>query len=476
MISNWRLRYFPFAAICSIAILTTALITRPLGVGVNRDISLYSKALHPGKTDPWRDQLQLCVAVNREISVYPHVHLDRRGNSLHGVQILLSSNVEFDDKTWRVIEQQEKPVLRIYVASQFVTDDVLRRLATQQQLREIDLRPTFSVDSNQTDPSWNLRPLESLEQLERLNLGEIRVSAAAWQAIGRIRNLKSLEMYGSRIDFQGSLPTAIFKNLEHLTIDSCQIEDWFLAGIRAIPSLKELTLSENKITAAGIRSLSGTRLTNLNLRKRQVDDLDAVLEISSLKVLNIPNLTDEEFTKLEKHPNLAIVNASNRGTGNGKPFPRNTKRTVWALQPNNNLEKSLPSQASTNAPNQAQSKIELSDPTKQTIFRVYSERNYGELVDAATGSVLKRDIGIGWIGSQTSCIFSSDGSHVAIISRHHDNYRSGSTDFEQLWLFALRPFRQINESKSKRFENIRFASDNTALVFESAGPPKIDGP
>jgi hypothetical protein len=118
------------------------------------------------------------------------------------------------------------------------------------------------------------------------------------------------------------------------------------------------------------------------------------------------------------------------------------------------------------------------DPTNQTLFQSYlKDGSYpnGQLVDAATGNVLKQGIGIGWGGSKTSCLFSSDGSHVAIISRYHDNSRDRS-DYEKLWLFGLRPFRQIREAESARFSNIRFADDNTALLFESGGRPRISGP
>ncbi len=118
------------------------------------------------------------------------------------------------------------------------------------------------------------------------------------------------------------------------------------------------------------------------------------------------------------------------------------------------------------------------DPTKQTIFQSYLDRAsnpYGRLVDAATGKVLKEGIGIGWGNSSTSCLFSSDGSHVAIISKHHDHHPSNSTDIEKLWLFALRPFRQLQEAESSRFTDIRFAEDNTALLFRHGGPAEISG-
>ncbi len=118
------------------------------------------------------------------------------------------------------------------------------------------------------------------------------------------------------------------------------------------------------------------------------------------------------------------------------------------------------------------------DPTKQTLFQSYLDRAsnpYGRLVDAATGKVLKEGIGIGWGSSPTSCLFSSDGSHVAIISKYHEYNPSNSEDIEELWLFALRPFRQLQKAKSSRFTDIRFAEDNTALLFRHGGPAKISG-
>ncbi len=123
----------------------------------------------------------------------------------------------------------------------------------------------------------------------------------------------------------------------------------------------------------------------------------------------------------------------------------------------------------------SQVKHEEMDPTKQTLFQQYSDRGYGQLIDVATGKVLRNGIGIGWIGTNTTCLFSKDGSHVAILNKVHDHPRSGSTDYEHLWVFALRPFKEIQETKSRRFRDIRFDQDNRTLLFESDGAPEISG-
>lgn len=119
------------------------------------------------------------------------------------------------------------------------------------------------------------------------------------------------------------------------------------------------------------------------------------------------------------------------------------------------------------------------DPTKQTIFQLYLDQGTypkGQLVDVATGKVLKHGIGIGWSGSKTTCLFSKDGSRVAIISKYHDKQRSGDSAYEHLWVFALRPFQQVQEARSRLFRAIQFDQDNKTLLFESDGRPKIDGP
>lgn len=115
------------------------------------------------------------------------------------------------------------------------------------------------------------------------------------------------------------------------------------------------------------------------------------------------------------------------------------------------------------------------DPTKQTLFRRYSERGYGQLVDVATGKALKSQIGIGWIATHTSCLFSQDGSHVAIICKVHEHPRSGNTDYEHLWVFSLRPFELVQEAKSRAFHAIQFDQENKTLLFESRGGPEISG-
>lgn len=616
MRSNWNMRTLVSAAMCWVALLTTGIAAQPPELGAH-DVSVLGI----------RDQ-------------------DESGKLIEGgVRMELGSRVRFDDETWRLIKQHDMVIRDITIDTPFLTDDVIRWLATQKQLRSVTLSPNFFTDAAAKDYPWDLMPLESLNRLERLMLVDMRISDSAWLAIGRMRTLKSLALYRCRIDSQGSLPLANLKELQSMEIDFSNVDDRFFAGLHELPLLTRLHLgggNEKKFTVAGLGSLAQTKLKELYLHSVDFgnDGIDALNRISSLQI--ITGISDSEAIKFEKHPNLLSINKQVRSKADGSPFvdPHAPGERSWALQPSDPAAKSLPATAQSSLPNQPNSKpkavktipltIEASDntagervkefagrkdvlkskatakpdtpssmslevklpddietldyrpnrllyfylsvlpppngtaklmafvnqrtnaplflgdlnqlgkrqqdmierkegwvvlrlpllspkaddklitikltvdanssaeaywanpelrlesnvnyeevdPTKQTIFQSYLEGGhypYGRLVDAATGKVLKEQIGIGWGGCQNSCLFASDGSHVAIISRHHADYRSNSTHIEKLWLFALRPFRQLQEAESSRFTNIRFAEDNKALLFRSGGPSEVSG-
>ena len=619
MRSSWNVRYKVGAALCWIALLTTDIAAQPPEPGTH------------------------------EVSVIPLWDQDESGKMVKGgVGMNLGCRVRFDDETWRLIKQHEKDLIDITIETPFLTDDIIRWLATHKHLRSVRLAPNFTVDPAAKDYAWNLMPLEALNRLERLKLFDMRVSDHAWQAIGRMRTLKRLSLYHCRIDSQGSLPLANLKDLQSMEVDFCNVDDRFFAGLHELPNLKGLYLgggSPGKFTAAGLASLAKTNLKQLHVHSINFGsaEIDALVRISSLQKLE--GIPDGEAPKFEKHPNLLKINKQVRSVADGSPFvdPHAPGEKRWDLQPSGPVEKSLPATGQAALPNQTdlnsksrQSiplKMELSgdtagerveefagrkdvlkskasdksdtltsmslevqlpddkevlvyrpdrmvyfslavlppdngtarlivrakqrpqgflflgdlnqldsldpvlrdmierkdgwivlryplsflaadtkclaielivnanssaeacwanpelqlesnvtyeelDPTKQTLFQLYLDRarnSYGRLFDAVTGRVMKEGIGIGWGRAKTSCLFSSDGRHVAIISRYHDYHPSNSSDFEHLWLFALKPFRQVQEAKSSRFTNIRFAEDNTALLFRSSGPPEISG-
>ncbi len=41
--------------------------------------------------------------------------------------------------------------------------------------------------------------------------------------------------------------------------------------------------------------------------------------------------------------------------------------------------------------------------------------------------------------------------------------------------FRVKAFKEIQETKSRRFRDIRFDQDNRTLLFESDGAPEISG-
>jgi hypothetical protein len=114
------------------------------------------------------------------------------------------------------------------------------------------------------------------------------------------------------------------------------------------------------------------------------------------------------------------------------------------------------------------------DPTGRFQFQAYLDRDFpkGRLVDLKTGRVLKDNLGIGWMKSVTTCLFSKDGSHAAVISRFHDKY---NTHLEEYWVYSLDPFKQVANGSAKELRDVRFADDNKTLEFKSSGRAKVSG-
>ncbi len=584
-----------------------------------------------------------------EVSVQGLPGQDGSGSLVEaGVRMDLGCGVRFDDETWRLMKQHDKVIKEFAMNTPFLTDDVIRWLATQEKLQSVNLTPNFFVDSAARDFPWNLMPLESLQHLEQLTLSDMRITDESWLAIGRMRALKSLSLLRCRIDSQGSLPLVNLRNLKYLVVESSNVDDRFLAGLSNLTHLQRLQLmkaSDGEFTSEGLKSLAATNLKELHLSQEDFgnDWIEAVNGISSLQI--VTGVSDSEAAQFTKHPNLLRFNNRTRLAADGSPFvdPNAPGERTWVLQPSELGENKLSTTAQPHLPIQPDRKslmlksipltIEVSgdtagervkefegrqdvlksslsdkadakdfmtlevplpddkeiiaqrpnqiiylslsvwpptrgkarliiyekersqaswflvdlnqldsvqppqremieqkdgwmvlriplillesntkrlamklivganspavaywanpvlevgadvtyeelDPTKKTIFQSYLDRDaypYARLLDAATGNVLKEGIGIGWARSKMSCLFARDGSHVAVISRYHDNYRSGSSHYEHLWLFALRPFRLLQEAKSSGFNNIRFSEDNKALLFEFGGPPKISG-
>lgn len=137
-----------------------------------------------------------------------------------------------------------------------------------------------------------LRHLEGLPSLEKLNLGEVDgLSDEAMVFVGKLTTLKELDLGDAAISSAGLRPLTKLKqltrlqlgwtrdvgdaglpliaklaNLESLGLGGTKVTDAGLPVLAALPNLKELALPGTAVTDRGIASLAGCRaLTTLTL-------------------------------------------------------------------------------------------------------------------------------------------------------------------------------------------------------------------
>ncbi|MDA1054882.1 MAG: SMP-30/gluconolactonase/LRE family protein [Planctomycetota bacterium] len=189
-----------------------------------------------------------------------------------------------------------------------VTDDWLKQLAGQDQLRRLELSGTAVT-------SAGLTHLQELTNLERLNLCLTACDDRGFEHLAGMTRMKRLTICSSNITGTGFAHLAGMKQLESINLHSSPASDAGLEAIGKLTSLKRLEIVHTHVTDAGLKHLAGlVNLQQLHVHgpEAKADAFPFLGQLRELYELDIydraaSNLTLEQIGRLPKLRKLMLV-------------------------------------------------------------------------------------------------------------------------------------------------------------------------
>jgi len=190
-----------------------------------------------------------------------------------------------------------------------VTDDWLKKLAGQTDLRNLQLSGTAVT-------SKGLVHLKDLKNLERLNVCLTAVSDDGFEHLAGLTKLRRITVCASQVTGTGFKHFTAMKDLESINLHSSPASDAGLEAIGKLTSLKRLEIVHTKVTDAGLKHLAGLK----NLRQLHVHGPETtengLLFVGELKELETLDIYDkaastaalEQVAKLPKLRSLMLIN------------------------------------------------------------------------------------------------------------------------------------------------------------------------
>jgi hypothetical protein len=134
------------------------------------------------------------------------------------------------------------------------TDDTLKLLAGQDELRRLELSGTAVT-------SAGLVHLKGLTNLERFNVCLTAVSDAGFEHLAGLTKMRRMTVCSSKITGTGFAHLTGMKQLESINLHSSPASDAGLEAIGKLTSLRRLEIVHTHVTDAGLKHLAG--LVNL---------------------------------------------------------------------------------------------------------------------------------------------------------------------------------------------------------------------
>jgi sugar lactone lactonase YvrE len=190
-----------------------------------------------------------------------------------------------------------------------VTDDWLKQLAEQTELRRLELSGTAVT-------SAGLIHLKPLTNLERLNVCLTAVDDRGFEHLAGMTRMKRMTLCSSKITGSGFKHLQSMTQLESINLHSSPASDEGLEAIGKLTSLRRLEIVHTKVTDAGLKHLAGL----VNLRQLHVhgpETTEAALpflgQLKELYQLDVydraaSNQTLEQIGKLSKLRLLMLPN------------------------------------------------------------------------------------------------------------------------------------------------------------------------
>ncbi len=136
----------------------------------------------------------------------------------------------------------------------------------------------LTVAGHEGEPCVRLPPTVTDEDLERMTaLDQLQPTVVFLQggpvgnrgaaSLKRLRRLRFLSLWGTKVDDEGLRILKEFPDLEMLNLEGCPITDRGLEHLQGLPQLLDVSLYGTKVTAAGARQLQAAR-PNMMVRSR----------------------------------------------------------------------------------------------------------------------------------------------------------------------------------------------------------------
>ncbi len=165
--------------------------------------------------------------------------------------------VELNERTDGHKPPEPKPL------SERVTDDWLRNLAGQEDLRRLELSGTAVT-------SAGLAHLKDLKKLERLNVCLTAVDDEGLRHLAGLTKMRRMVVCSSKVTGSGFRDLGGMTQLESINLHSSPADDAGLEAIGKLTSLRRLEVVHTKVTDAGLKHLAGL----VNLRQLHVASHD----------------------------------------------------------------------------------------------------------------------------------------------------------------------------------------------------------
>ncbi|WP_157368600.1 SMP-30/gluconolactonase/LRE family protein [Zavarzinella formosa] len=189
-----------------------------------------------------------------------------------------------------------------------VTDDWLKQLAGQTELRNLQLSGTAVTSSG-------LVHLKGLTNLERLNVCLTAVGDEGFEHLAGLTKMQRITVCASKVTGSGFQHLGGMKQLVSINLHSSPASDAGLEAIGKLTSLKRLEVVHTKVTDAGLKHLAGlTNLRQLHVHGPETTEagFSFLPQLKQLEQLDIydrgaSNATLEQIAKLPALKNLMLV-------------------------------------------------------------------------------------------------------------------------------------------------------------------------
>ena len=189
--------------------------------------------------------------------------------------------------------------------SQRVTDDWLKRLSHQTDLRRLEVSGTAVT-------SAGLEHLRGLTSLERLNVCLTAVADAGFEHLAGMRKMRRMTVCSSKITGSGFEHLQGMQQLESINLHSSPASDAGLEAIGRLPSLQRLEIVHTNVTDAGLRHIAGLKnLRQLHIASHETTEagLPFLGELKKLYELDVyeKSASNQTLEQIGKLPQLRFL-------------------------------------------------------------------------------------------------------------------------------------------------------------------------